>query len=944
MIASVDAQYTVNTLESTTYGINGALTYSGAPNPNAYASVNFDAVFLDQNIVRLKFNPINIASGQRTPYVVPNEVFPGNENDPSDTVAAVNPNYRINSQSNVISVSTADGARTLLSFESLRIDELHLSFTTAVSPTAFISGYGEHNFRYFLNPTASDNGPTTLSLWNTDNGGIPWEKPLYGVHPVMFVADPRQPLFYAFVWVNSNAQRLTIDGSALTFEAAGGIINVYLITGTTMLDVISRYHRLIGPSLVPPYWSLGTHQCRWGYRNISELQAVVAGYKSAMLPLETMWNDIDYMDQFRVFTTDPERYPTDQLRAFVDTLHANNQHYVQIIDPGVAAAVNYSTFSTGVEQNAFVKINGQDLINVVWPGWTAFPDFTSQAGYEFWKEQLNAYLDKIPLDGVWLDMNELGTFCGGHCPVAPGTAWKQDWHTVDWNNFDQNICIDQGNCTIANSVLNNPPFNPLTNGWFLYNRTLDMNADLAMGKYYDTKTFYGMMECDATHRALVNRTGKRPFILSRASFLGSGRVTAHWTGDNYASWTLESGGIQDSIQAVLASNLWGVTTVGADIGGFGGTTTEELLTRWTQLGAYYSFMRNHHGLGGPGQEPYLFGEDAKDAMRDAMQARYQLLPYLFTGLLRAHYLGGPFLRHLSVEFPQDIATYAESFQFMFGESILVTPVVIQGVSQVTGYVPSGAQWYHLWSGKPVDGGRQHTFPCPLYAPLPVLVRGGSVVPIHTSAHLTVKATRATGIGLICALSADGGAASELWLDDGQDGILPPTIAPLARVGIACSGSGGQGFVRTRRLDGPGAAFSPTQLPAMLPEGPNVTIYFPEPHGYTATELALTLNGAAFTPEYLFADGNVLTFLLPRDIDATVVFDVSWVLGGGSPTAAPGGSGTPAPGGSDDTHSAAYRGMVVVTAVLAASLAASLVALVYFRRRLAEETSLLGNMH
>lgn len=222
----------------------------------------------------------------------------------------------------------------------------------------------------------------------TDNNGTPWQKPMYGVHPVVFSADPTTSMFSGLLWLNSHAQNLQITNhTQQTFFAVGGIMDLFLILEVDSLAVVKQYHLLIGTSAVPPAWALGIHQCRWGYTNVSDDIAVVDGYEAANMPLDVMWNDVDYMDRFRVFTTDPVRYPQGPLQEFVDRLHASGRKYVQITDPGVATALDYKTYTSGIAQKVFVS--EQDgvtpLVNVVWPGWTVFPDFSLVEANSWWE-------------------------------------------------------------------------------------------------------------------------------------------------------------------------------------------------------------------------------------------------------------------------------------------------------------------------------------------------------------------------------------------------------------------------------------------------------------------------------------------------------------------------------------------------------------------------------
>lgn len=867
-IAIAGQQYKSAPWATTSYGALSSLSTTSA-DVNVFTDLSVEAIFSTESAMRLRVRPTNISAAQQQPYVVPDVVFPGSTQPASATQANAAPNYFVGRYfgSEILHVSSVADNSPLVELRDIVFAKQHVSFSTAIIAGDYLYGYGEHDYYYFINK--EDN--TTLSLWNTDNG-TPWKKPMYGVHPVVFISNPQLNRFAAVMLLNSHAQNIRMFNGSLTFTAVGGILDVHVIMGSSPLDVQRQYHKLIGPSAVPPYWALGTHQCRWGYTNLSDIETVVARYQAAAIPLEVMWNDIDYMDKFRVFTTDPVRYPEEKLRAFVDKLHSMNMRYVQITDPGVAEAYNYSTYESGIASGAFVKtIDGKPLVNTVWPGWTVFPDFTAIGPSEWWGGQIAEYRSKIPVDGMWLDMNELGTFCAGHCDVPPGTPWSVDWKTLNWNTFNDDICMPN-NCSVVDSPLNFPPLNPLYNGYELFNKTLDMTGQLALGSYYQTKAFYGLMECKASYDALLNQTGERPFLLTRASFIGSGRYTAHWTGDNSASWEPKSGGIGDSVQAVLGSNLWGIPMVGADIGGFGGTSNEELVVRWYQLGVFYTFTRNHHDLQGPAQEPYLFSEKAQSTIRDAIYGRYKLLPYIFTQLLLTNQVGGPVLRHLSMQFPLDVNTYAESTQFMFGDSLLVTPVVQQGASTVEAYVPAGL-WYNLWSGEVVtaEGGLNMTFDTPLYSPLVTLLVGGTVIPVHNQPGMTVTETNASGVGLIVAMSAANNASGQVWFA-GAGPVY--SEADLAYVLYTSQGSLTSGSVEGTRY-----GFTAPLVNSALPARVNITIYFPTCVATLPTALPIfSVDGDEdLLPIYSFTC-NTLTYSFPAGRDAQTTFSISWSFG------------------------------------------------------------------
>ena len=581
-----------------------------------------------------------------------------------------------------------------------------------------------------------------------------------------------------------------------------------------------------------------------------------------------MWSDIDYMDRFRIFTTDPVNYPQPQLKAFIDGLHANDQHYVQLIDPGVSS-VNYSVYNDGVAKKVFVTraYTNEPLVNVVWPGWTVFPDFTGERPSAWWHEQLSQYMQKVPLDGVWLDMNELGTFCGGYCPVPPGTEWKVDWWTVNWDSFESEVCVKLGKCVRVDSSLNFPTVNPLTNGRNLFTRTLDMTAQLALGSYYDTKSFYSLMECRVTYESLLKqKKGVRPFILTRSSFPGTGRYAAKWTGDNEASWG--PSGLWDSVQGVLAPGLWGMNVVGADIGGFTGTASEALVVRWTQMGAYYTFMRNHHGLDHNNQEWYRYSDNAVKSFRQAISDRYQLLPYTFSQLLQTYFEGGPVLRHPAVQYPLQPATYHERTTFFLGPDIYVIPVVDENAWQVTAYVPQG-RWYSMWTGDLVSayGGTSMTFACHLYDRIPVLLRGGAAISLHTKPAMTVKETRASGISVVCALDHDGVARGTTYFDDGKDSLLTTQDA-LFRVMTDCRGSVTAGGVR---ITVGGSGPRPHTLPLKEPAFVRVLFHEPIPN---PSQLEVSIRGLGPISTFEVVK-NRLEVRLPPAMDGTSVLTLTW---------------------------------------------------------------------
>ena len=152
--------------------------------------------------------------------------------------------------------------------------------------------------------------------------------------------------------------------------------------------------------------------CR--YTSIYEVEQVVAGYAAANIPLDTQWVDIDYMQSYRDFTWDSKAFPVQEVAAFVSRLHAGGQHFVTIVDPGIMVYEGYGAYEEGMQKDLFIKdLTGSPYLGQVWPGPTYFPDFFHPEAAQYWENQLGAFLAEIPVDGIWIDMNEVSNFCNG---------------------------------------------------------------------------------------------------------------------------------------------------------------------------------------------------------------------------------------------------------------------------------------------------------------------------------------------------------------------------------------------------------------------------------------------------------------------------------------------------------------------------------------------------
>ncbi|XP_024517857.1 probable alpha-glucosidase Os06g0675700 [Selaginella moellendorffii] len=668
------------------------------------------------------------------------------------------------------------------SSSSFVFKDQYLEISTRIPAQAALYGLGESTrsdgFRILPN--------STYTLWAADTGADNTDVNLYGSHP--FYMDVRSGgQAYGVLLLNSNGMDVNYEGEFLTYKVLGGVFDFYFFAGPSPLSVVQQYTALVGKPAAMPYWSLGFHQCRWGYKNVSQVEHVVAEYKKANLPLEVMWNDIDHMDVYKDFTLDPVNYPAEQLRAFVEKLHKNGQRYVLIVDPGLKPEKNYETYRRAKEMDVFIKdVQGKPYLGQVWPGPVHFPDFLHPRALEFWTGEVSRFHKEVPFDGLWIDMNEASNFCQGVTCTLPANV----------------TCPIPGSftqcCLVCSNDLatkwDNPPYaiNNAGTHRSLGGKTIPTSATHYNGTLeYNAHNLYGLAEAIVINSALKTVVKKRPFVLSRSTFAGSGRVTAHWLGDNRASWN----DLKYSISGILGAGLAGIPMVGADICGFSGNTTEELCNRWIQLGAFYPFSRDHNDFFSSPQELFVWKSVTRSA-RKALELRYKLLPYLYTLSFEAHTLGSPVARPLFFTFPNDRATLDIDKQFLLGRGVLISPVLTPNATTVKAYFPQGT-WYSLF-----DYTKYVTSPSGSYQQLDapwdtinVHVHEGSIIPMQEFA-LTTRLARKTPFTLVVAFSStdseNSTASGELFLDDDDALEMKLAEGKSSFIKFAASSSGSSG--------------------------------------------------------------------------------------------------------------------------------------------------------
>nr|XP_029503657.1 maltase-glucoamylase, intestinal-like [Oncorhynchus nerka] len=421
----------------------------------------------------------------------------------------------------------------------------------------------------------------------------------YGVHPFYMGLETTADA-HGVLLLNSNAMDVTFQPTpALTYRTLGGILDFYIVMGPTPELVVEEYTALIGRPVLPAYWSLGFQLCRYGYANDTEIADLYREMRAAGIPYDVQYADIDYLERQLDFVLDSQ---FQGLPALVDHMRGEGMRFIFILDPAIGAneTTPYTAFDRGVEEDVFIKWPKELSNDIVWgkvwpdfPGvvvnesvdwdtqveiyrcYAAFPDFFMNRTATWWQKEISDFYNKImKFDGLWIDMNEPSSFVHG---------------TV-------------GEKCLGPSVYDNPPYMPPLESSHrgLNHKTLCMNSQQHLSdgtpvKHYDVHNLYGWSHTKPTYDALLSVTGKRGIVVTRSTYPSSGKWAGHWLGDNNSSWDQ----LYKSIIGMMEFSLFGFSYTGADICGFFNPAEFEMCLRWTQLGAFYPYSRNHNGKFNP---------------------------------------------------------------------------------------------------------------------------------------------------------------------------------------------------------------------------------------------------------------------------------------------------------------------------------------------------------
>jgi alpha-glucosidase len=673
----------------------------------------------------------------------------GNGTLPEDASWAVAPEIR-NSKVNVVRETSGDTEGFHTKALRVRIDRATLRL--AVSdlegnvlqedvpgwPAEFHDGafrifkkmpVDEHYFGLGDKVGPLDRRGQSFRLWNTDSFLFQESTdPIYKSIP--FFLTMRAGMSAGFLLDNTWSTNFDFgrgERGMYSFAAEGGPIDYYLFLGPEPKQVVRTYAWLTGLPPLPPLWAFGFQQSRFSYETESRVREIARRLRVDKIPSDTIYLDIDFQQEHRPFTVDNKNFP--QFDQMLADLKRDHFHVVVITDLHIANLPNvgYAPYDSGIAGDHFVKNpDGSVYVGTVWPGPSVFPEFTRPQTRDWWGTLYQPFV-KEGVAGFWNDMNEPSVF-----QTVKGTMPDQTQHRIE-----------------------EPGFRPRT------------------ASHLEIHNVYGTENARATYEGLLKLDPDvRPFVLTRASYAGGQRYAATWTGDNTASWNH----LRLTTPMLLNLGLSGFGFCGADVGGFIGTPSPDLLTRWTELATFQPIDRNHTNKGSGDKEVWVDGPEQEAIRRRYIEERYRLLPYIYTLVEESSRTGLPVVRPLFLEFPNATPDrhpldLDAANEFLFGPNVLVAPAPF--AEQRERYplkLPQGT-WYDYWTGDMISTETKNrvaneSAPSiqPVLDKLPVYVRGGSILPIQP----LVQSTDETPVGDLTLRVYPGSEChGSLYIDDGK---------------------------------------------------------------------------------------------------------------------------------------------------------------------------------
>ena len=498
------------------------------------------------------------------------------------------------------------------------------------------------------------------------------------------------------------------------WQADGGDIDLFLINGPRMADVIERYTWLTGRTALPTKQSLGFCASTMYYAELEkdcdqEIYKVIDKHLQEKIYIDNFWLASGYSsgeeDGLRyTFNWNHKRFPDPE--KFFETMNAKGINVICNLKPGVLEHHPYAKYYE--DQDAFIKAPGGegDAYGRWWGGEGRFIDFTGPRGRDAWKHLLKETILSKGAKTVWND-----------------------------------------NCEMDG----------------IDDRNAQCDFEGGKGTMAELKIIHSNMMAYVGWKALEEMyPNERPYVINRAGYAGIQRYAQVWGGDNLTDWKT----VKFNLATIMGMGLSGCANMGCDIGGFaGGAPGGELLLRWIQSGIFQPrFTINSANDDNTVTQPWMY-EEHLPQVQAAYALRYRLLPYLYSLMYEASQTGMPVMRPLFLEFPEDVECYRDkNLAFMFGPALLVANVVEEGATQRTIYLPAGTKWYDMNDMmREYEGGQTITIPVTLDS-IPMFLRGSAV--LFTSEDVT-HILSDTMRQLDLTIGADGDSSMVFYDDDGH---------------------------------------------------------------------------------------------------------------------------------------------------------------------------------
>lgn len=499
-----------------------------------------------------------------------------------------------------------------------------------------------------------------------------------------------------------------------------GILDLFLLPGPDPHTFYRQYSVLTGVTPLPTMFSLGYHQCRWNYKDETDVATVHAKFEELDYPYDVLWLDIEHTNGKRYFTWDNNLFPNPKIMQ--QSLANHGRYMVTIIDPHMKRDDNYYIHKEATAKGLYIKDKDgkNDYDGWCWPGSSSYLDFTAEHVRSWWADQFhyNKYVGSTSTLFTWNDMNEPSVFNGPEVSMQKDLRNLKGEEHREWHNL------------------------------------------------------YGMLFHRATGEGQIRRNqpdmDMRPFVLSRSFFAGSQRYGSIWTGDNAAEWSH----LQIAAPMLLSLNTAALSFVGADVGGFFGNPDAELFTRWMQAGAYQPFFRGHAHHDSKRREPWMFGEETLARLRNAAMKRYALLPYWYTIFYEAEVTGMPVMRMMWMEYSRTEAMFGVDDQYLIGSDLLVKPITTENTDETTVIFPSDHLWYDTETLQQIVTSTQVEVNNVVSKvvdadidTIPVYQRGGSIIPRKLRLRRSSTMMKTDPYTLYIALDDVNRASGKLHMDD-----------------------------------------------------------------------------------------------------------------------------------------------------------------------------------